>query len=67
VPDNGGPAFPTPQREGTFGESQDGMSLRDYFAAAAVQGICAKGFQTEAVAAAQAYRLADAMIAAREK
>jgi hypothetical protein len=67
MPDNGGPAFPTPQREGTFGGSHDGMSLRDYFAAAALQGICANGVQSPPVAAAQAYHLADAMIEAREK
>lgn len=65
MPQNGGPAFPTPQTPSTVDGLYDGMSLRDYFAAAALQGICARGFQTEAFAAVQAYRVADAMIAER--
>ena len=70
----GGPAFPyqetvpdglvnlTPQR---------GMTLRDYFAAKAMQGICNGRSHTDlkghAIASAKvAYELADAMLKARE-
>lgn len=56
------PAFPTPLR------SNDGMTLRDYFAAQAVQGLLAS--ETNApleVFAKQAYKVADAMMKAREE
>ncbi|USE79521.1 hypothetical protein NDR89_23300 [Cupriavidus gilardii] len=49
-----------------------GMTLRDYFAAKAMQGMLADlpkslwGLQWEASTAACAYRLADEMLAARE-
>jgi len=51
--------------------SCDGMTLRDYFAAKAMQGICNGRSHTDlkghAIASAKvAYELADAMIAARE-
>lgn len=55
---------------------QEGMSLRDYFAAAALQGMlaCSRSTQTcdtvqqNTIAAAEwAYEYADAMLAAREK
>ena len=62
--DNGGPAFPVGS-----GDMRDpvGMSLRDYFAAAAMQGICASGpMITDDVIALEAYSIADAMIKARE-
>jgi len=35
------PAFPNPRWEG-WGEPQQGMTLRDYFAAKAMQGIISK-------------------------
>jgi hypothetical protein len=35
---DGGPAFPRPYTPGS-GEKQDGMSLRDYFAAKAMHGL----------------------------
>ncbi len=78
---SGGPAFPNlisylpgqPQR------GDKGMDLRDYFAAAAMQGICANPDISAAGAndkispanmresvAKSSYQLADAMIAARE-
>lgn len=74
---DGGPAFPVAADEYTKGFY--GMSLRDYFAAAALQGL----FSIEAnprvgvdmepyttrhnpMMAAHAYALADAMLAARE-
>ena len=54
-------AFPS---HGTMGEVvQEGMSLRDYFAAAALQCLLGKGFE---MAAKQAYEYADAMLKARE-
>jgi hypothetical protein len=67
MPDNGGPAFPTSRPPNIVGGRYDGMTVRDYFAAAALQGICAQGVQIPPVAATQAYRLADAMIDEREK
>jgi len=70
--DTGGSAFPT---HGNFGElTQDGMTLRDYFAAKAMQGICAgrdeagilihHGFEW---IASESYKIADAMIKARNE
>ena len=67
--DNGGYAFPlvvgTPDTP--WGMQNDGMTLRDYFAAAALQGMIAGG-QGLAISvaqfASQSYLLADAMIAA---
>jgi hypothetical protein len=58
-------AFPNPHRT-----DLTGMTLRDYFAAKAVQGICASGPSedwTNDQLAAEAYELADAMLKAREK
>ena len=49
--------------------TQNGMTLRDYFAAKAMQGICASGTSLEWSSdrlAAEAYDLADAMLKARE-
>ena len=65
----GGPAFPvTPPQPGNAGFS--GMTLRDYFAAAAMQGIRAHegpvpGYESHW--AMLAYKQADAMLAARER
>jgi hypothetical protein len=68
-------AFPG-QRETRFGEPNDcneGMSLRDYFAAKAMQGYIASYARTEYPApmpksvALQAYAYADAMLAQRTK
>ena len=61
---NGGPAFPVGS-----GDMRDpvGMSLRDYFAAKAMQGMMAGNWNTNYDDwARHAYRLADAMIKARE-
>lgn len=58
----GGPAFPT-------GTAYQGMTLRDYFAAKAMQGLFAAGGGLVKSAdqwAAQAYTMADAMLKARE-
>jgi hypothetical protein len=82
--DNGGSAFPdirrleilsninidSPTKEVIYGESK-GMTLRDYFAAMAVQGkstgfleVASGYYEAEAKSA---YLLADAMIAERNK
>jgi len=56
----GGGAFPH--------RGEWGMSLRDYFAAAALQGIVAyNGFGGVDMSASEAYRLADAMLKERQK
>lgn len=59
---DGGPAFPS--------ETEWGVTLRDYFAAAALQGNlavgCYEGKDAWDKAAKDAYRLADAMLKARE-
>ena len=73
---NNPPAFPIPRHTRNFDDSQgaymqdDGMTLRDYMAAKVMQGICASdpvSAMTNARIAAEAYDLADAMLAAREK
>jgi hypothetical protein len=62
----GGQAFPSTHPHGC----EEGMTLRDYFAAKAMQGMLAQsqgtalGSPVEA-AAAYAYAMADAMLAAR--
>lgn len=52
------------------GEAVAGMSLRDYFAAQALQGICSHhdtwGLPTSPKIASKAYELADAMIRERD-
>lgn len=77
---DGGPAFPCPETDfGTnrHGEKigsdfQPGISTRDYFAAKAIQG-CVGMVNADnisdlvAVAASAAYKVADAMLAEREK
>lgn len=75
---DGGPAFPrlmslsnkTPAY--AVAESADGMSLRDYFAAKAMQGAFTGSpipctAEEKSYIAMHAYRMADAMLAAREK
>ena len=81
---DGGPAFPHQPNHGSYslpgggggGYSMPGaagMSLRDYFAAAALTGLCAKerhlqdDIEPEKAFAQTAYTLADAMLAEREK
>lgn len=55
----GGPAFPT-------GTSFQGMTLRDYFAAKAMQGLTTNSTNPKEIAQA-AYIVADAMLEARKK
>ena len=66
---NGGPAFPPMHDPDTHAS---GMTLRDYFAAKAMQGLLAQSLGTalesDPILGAQyAYRVADAMLSAREK
>jgi hypothetical protein len=63
----GGPAFPIPNVDHAY----DGMSLRDYFAARAMQGIIGTqpypdGIVTVGIAG-DAYAIADAMLKTREQ
>jgi hypothetical protein len=70
-PDNGGQAFPVPAAnalsDGSCYLSGVGMTLRDYFAAAALNGMIASttGPDLEYIARL-AYDLADALIAVRK-
>jgi hypothetical protein len=64
----GGPAFPFREQDGEGGyERFPGMSLRDYFAAAAMQGLLANASEVNDELAAEAFMAADAMLAARER
>jgi len=56
------PVFPTPA--GT--QHNDGMTLRDYFAAAIMQGLMSSQCQVDDPYPIYAYRIADAMLKARE-
>jgi hypothetical protein len=65
--DKGGPAFPS---HGSMGEvAHEGMTLRDYFAAKAMQGLLASlpGDTTlyDSNVAKWSYEMADAMLKAR--
>jgi hypothetical protein len=65
----GGPAFPSAQLDTTTLTYKyvEGMTLRDYFAAKAMQGFISRGGHYEcAFDAARAYAFADAMLKARE-
>jgi hypothetical protein len=62
----GGQAFPNEGFNG-WGKPEEGMTLRDYFAAKAMQGLLA-GTKTGSatVLATDSYKMADAMLKARE-
>ena len=68
--DDGGPAFARPCSPPASVKSQDGMSLRDLFAAAALQGMLAarEGYDVvdDKYLAFDAYAFADAMLEARK-
>ena len=76
--DDGGQAFPVPADDKAGWHSQEGMSLRDWFAGQALAGITAglcsdvsngsRAFDRVGFshAAQDSYNLADAMIAARK-
>lgn len=64
----GGPAFPSTVESNTGTMFFVGMTVRDYFAAAAFQGLLADGAGgSDADLASIAFRLADAMMAERER
>ena len=68
--ETGGPAFPLQSIGPEFAPGYAGMTLRDYFAARALQGLMANKsnplhFNPEDDAA-YVYRIADAMLKARE-
>lgn len=70
---NGGPAFPFGQTDSMSGQlvngwGSEGMTLRDYFAAKAMQGALANPEVKETAEALSewAYEIADAMLKARE-
>ena len=77
--DNGGPAFPCmPPQDTAAGVAvgypfpDSGMTLRDYFAAKAMQGLLAQplgtALESDPILGAQyAYRVADAMLAVRRE
>jgi hypothetical protein len=76
----GGPAYPNPRWEG-WGSPQEGMTLRDYFAAKALQAVIADKDTAEIFenspeansitffdfSAITAYAFADAMLKVREQ
>jgi hypothetical protein len=65
---DGGPAFPTLMKAGDLAVSEGGASLRDYFAAKALQGLLGAGmYDTKGAnqCALESYELADAMLRAR--
>jgi hypothetical protein len=59
----GGPAFPSTHP--SYGQ-EEGMTLRDYFAAKAMQGLAGE-IEDEACAARWCYEMADAMLSQREE
>ena len=67
----GGPAFPVfPETGGGHAGAFHGMSLRDYFAAKAMQGFISQATWTDKEflgEAEAAYRVADAMLKARDQ
>lgn len=73
--DGGGPAFPFPSgpepRVDMYHDRWEGMSLRDWFAGMALQGMLASWPEgvdlKEGTAAVLAYKFSDAMLAEREK
>jgi hypothetical protein len=74
--DDGGFAFPRPgfQNENEEAEGQDGMSLRDYFAAKAMNALLiahggggASNHNNPEALSKKAYKIADAMIRARKE
>ena len=67
---DGGPAFPLQSIGPEFAPGYAGMSLRDYFAAKAMQGFAASndiGWKSMNHIAETAYEWADAMLEARKE
>lgn len=67
----GGKAFPSRRdkwfESGTVEYYDDGMTLRDYFAAKAMQALVSKHGNGEGRICMEAYKIADVMLAARSK
>ncbi len=71
----GGPAFPRPLKKYDSSlneyyldhENYPGMTLRDYFAAKAMQGIVGKDFSEAEFISKHSYKIADAMLKERDK
>lgn len=64
--DTGGPAFP--EMHFDLGENEHGMTLRDYFAAKAMQGLLSSTECDDAeIIAKDAYAIADIMLKRREQ
>ena len=70
--DTSGPAFPTTKPLDSWGDPNQGMTLRDYFAAKAMQGICTSKDEAGVLLnhgyewiSSEAYKIADAMMKAR--
>ena len=61
-------AFPNEGFNG-WGKPQEGMTLRDYFAARAMQGLLAGSLKSVEIGliAGDCYKMADAMLKAREQ
>ena len=62
--DTGGPAFPV--KTAMFDCTQSGMTLRDYFAAKAMQALITRISMSGGDQARKAYEIADAMLKARQ-
>jgi len=67
---HGGPAFPNSKQVGDVQIKEVGMTLRDYFAAKAMQAVISnsnvKNVKNEDIASA-AYKMAEAMLAERNE
>ena len=63
---DGGPAFPNVPSDPQYSDWDRGMTLRDYFAAAIMQGLMASQCEVGVPYPIYAYAIADAMIKARE-
>jgi hypothetical protein len=65
-PDDGGPAFPAMHFD--LAEGEHGLSIRDYFAAKAMQALIAGGLGSHSSdnISIDAYFMADAMLKARQ-
>jgi len=62
---HGGPAFPMGYHPEGNSADQFGMTLRDYFAAKAIEALIIRGWGLEN-ASVKAFEIADAMLKARE-
>jgi hypothetical protein len=70
--DDGGPAFPFVMPDPSTYHTEQGMSLRDYFAAQSINGVIVTSIHQQLTikpedVALNAYRIADAMIAERKE